>query len=213
MNTQKRRNRRVVYFVAAVSLILLLVGGGYLVYAAMTAQDKKVNDFQIGQVETKIEEVFDERITEIPKDQSIEKNVTIKNMGTMNQFVRVMVLPEVKADVSGDSHKQVLPLVVGTDLILEGMDTDEWKAGGDGYYYYVKEALEPKSSSSSLFQSIKLSNNLSDNYHEATFALTVKVETINCNEAAYQQAWWQGYVPTQQPLQSINDALKTKVDN
>lgn len=214
MKVQNKQKRRAVYLVVTLGLILLLIGGSYFVYAAMTATDSKENDFQIGQVETKLEEVFDDSITEIPKNQSIEKNVTIKNTGTINQFVRVMVLPEVRAEVAGDSaNKQVLPLVIGTDLVLENLNTSEWKDGGDGYYYYVKEAVKPQKPTTSLFDSIKLSDQLSNQYHDATFSLSLKVETINCQETAYRQAWWQGAVPTDQPLKGIDDSLKTMTDN
>ncbi|MEO1769949.1 hypothetical protein [Candidatus Enterococcus ferrettii] len=211
---QKRQRRQLIYLIALIGSILLLVGGSYFVYAAMTATDQKENNFQIGQVETKVEEVFDTSITEIPKNQSVGKDVTVKNTGTINQFVRVMVLPEVWTSVAGDvNNKQVLPLVVGTDLVLENLNTNEWKDGGDGYYYYIKEALAPKKFTTSLFTSIKLSNSLSDRYQDAEFTLSLKVETINCNEKAYRQAWWQGKTPTAQPLKAIDDALKSKVDN
>lgn len=211
---QRRVKRRMTYLVATIVLILLLVGGSYFVYAAMTATDKKENDFQIGQVETKLEEVFDTNTTEILKNRSIRKDVTIKNTGTINQFVRVMVLPEVRASVTGDpTNKQILPLMIGTDLLLESLNVNEWKDGGDGYYYYVKEAVEPNQSTTSLFKSIKLSSGLSDQYHDAEFTLSLKVETINCNEVAYRQAWWQGNTPTAQPLKAIDDALKSKTDN
>ena len=211
---QKIIKRRMLYLVAVVSCILLLIGGGYLVYAAITAQDSKDNDFQIGQVETQLEEVFNDQITEIPKNQSIGKDVTIENKGTINQFIRVMVLPEIRTNIAGDANrKQVLSLVIGTDLILENLDTNEWKDGGDGYYYYVKEAVKPGKDTSSLFTSIKLANSLSNQYHEAEFSIYLKVETINCQETAYRQAWWQGQTPTEQPLKTIDGTLKSKTDN
>lgn len=211
---QRRVKGRLPYLIATVSFILLLIGGSYFVYAAMTATDKKENNFQIGQVETKLEEDFDTTITEISKNQSVGKDVTIENVGTINQFVRVMVLPEVWTSVAGDTNnKQVLPLVIGTDLVLENLNTNEWKDGGDGYYYYIKEALVPKKPTTSLFTSIKLSNSLSDRYHDADFTLSLKVETINCNEKAYRQAWWQGRAPIDQPLKAIDDALKSEVEN
>lgn len=210
MNPRKRK-KRVVYGVIALFLVLLLVGGGYLVYAAMTAQDKKINDFQIGQVETKLEEVFDDSITEIPKDQSIQKRVTVKNTGTIKQFVRVMVLPEVRASITGDStNEQVLSLVIGKDILLEDQ-TSDWHNGGDGYFYYLK-AVERDASTSKLFESIKLSNQLSNQYHDAKLAIALKVETINCAEFAYRDAWWQGTTPTDQPLLTVDNALQTKVE-
>lgn len=211
MNPRKRTSRAV-YGAIAAALILLLVGGGYLVYAAMTAQDKKINDFQIGQVETKLEEIFEDDITEIPKDQTVEKQVTVENTGTIKHFVRVMVLPEVRTSIVGDTeNEQILSLVIGKDLLLENTASD-WQDGGDGYLYYLKE-IEPKQPSSKLFESIKLSGQLSDQYHDAKFVLSLKVEAINCAEFAYRDAWWQGTTPIEQPLKAVDDALKTKVEN
>lgn len=213
MKRPKNPARRAVYVVITLGLILLLVGGSYFVYAAMTATDRKENDFQVGQVETELVEENYTQPTEIVKDVPVDKEITVKNNGTINQFIRVMVLPEVKADVAGDpSNKQVLSLVIGTDLILENLNTTDWRDGGDGYYYYIKEAVEPGDPTSTLFDSIKLSNSISDQYHNADFSLSLKVETINCNTTAYRQAWWQGETPTEEPLLSIDTALRSKVD-
>ena len=68
-------------------------------------------------------------------------------------------------------------------------------------------------STSKLFEAIKLSDQLSDQYHDATFVLSLKVEAINCAEFAYRDAWWQGTTPTDQPLKAVDDALKMKVEN
>lgn len=137
MNQRKNPVRRAVYVVVVLGLLLLLVGGSYFVYAAMTATDRKENDFQVGQVETELVEENFTAPTEIEKNESINKKISIKNNGTINQFIRVMVLPEVKADVAGDpTNKQVLSLVIGTDLILENLNTTDWRYGDDGYYYY-----------------------------------------------------------------------------
>lgn len=207
MKQQKRIIRSPFYLVAIVGCLLLLIGGGYFVYAAMTAQDRKENDFQVGQVETQLLEDFD-GITEIELGESIEKEVLIKNTGTIKQFVRVMVLPEVRAPVDGDTIQQVLPLIIGRDLFLEGMVTADWVDGGDGYYYYIKGAVDPKDSTSRLFESIRLSDSLADQYNQTDFSIYLKVETVNCAEFAYRDAWWQGVTPTVSPLKEVDDALK-----
>ncbi|MEO1772661.1 TasA family protein [Candidatus Enterococcus ferrettii] len=210
----RKKKLRLIYVGFTIALVLLLIGGGYFVYAAMTAIDQKENDFQVGQVETELMEENFIAPTEINKDESINKKVSIKNNGTINQFIRVMVLPEVKANVSGDpNNKQVLSLVIGTDLILENLNTTDWRYGDDGYYYYIKEAVKPNDPTSSLFESVRLSNSISDQYHNAEFSISLKVETINCLTTAYRQAWWQGNTPTEDPLASIDTALSSKVDN
>lgn len=209
---QRRKTPRKLYLVLAFSCFLLLIGGGYLVYAAMTATDREENDFRVGQVDTRIEEDFEVR-TEMPTDFSVKKEVSIKNNGTINQFVRVMVSPQVQAEIAGDvQNKQILPLKIGTDLILEEMITADWLDGGDGYYYYIKEAVKPGQETSELFKKVKLSDQLRDRYHDAKLVIVVKAEAINCAEFAYRDAWWQGITPTAGALKDVEDALKTKVD-
>lgn len=216
MNQRKSWLRRPLYLVVILASLLLLVGGGYFVYAALTSTDRKENDFKIGQVETKIfEEKFDDNMTEVAKDTSVSKEVRIENAGTIKQFVRVMVLPEVRSTVPGETIKQVLPLKIGTDVELAEMGTagwnNDWIDGGDGYYYY-KHALDPKAKTGYLFKTVKLSNQLGDRYHEATLTISLKVEAINCAEFAYRDAWWQGKTPTNQPLKAVDDALQAKVE-
>lgn len=213
---KKRHNRhRPLYLGLALAALLLLIGGSYLVYAAMTASDRKENDFQIGQVETKIfEENFEEDLTETVKDQSRTKEVRIQNTGTIKQFVRVMVLPEVRTGIVGDNqNEQVLPLKIGTDIILEEMVTADWIDGGDGYYYYIKEAVKPNEFTSYLFKKVKLSDQLGRQYNQAKLSITLKVEAINCAKFAYRDAWWQGATPTESPLKEVEDALNTEVED
>ena len=212
----KKRNRhRPLYLGLALAFLLLLIGGSYLVYAAMTANDRKENDFRIGQVETTIfEQNFDENLTETIKGQARPKEVRIQNKGTINQFVRVMVLPEVRTSIVGDyQNEQVLPLKLGTDIFLEEMVTADWINGEDGYYYYIKDAVPPNDFTSYLFKKVKLSDQLSDQYDQAKLTITLKVEAINCAEGAYRDAWWQGATPTESPLKEVDDALKTKIEN
>ena len=209
---QRKKNHRRLYLVLAFSCLLLLIGGSYLVYAAMTATDREENDFRVGQVDTRIEEDFEVR-TEIPTNFSVKKEVSIKNNGTINQFVRIMVSPQVQIGITGDAqNKQVLPLKIGTDLFLEEMTTADWLDGGDGYYYYIKEAVEPGKATSKLFKKVKLSDQLRDRYHEAQLVIVLKAEAINCAEFAYRDAWWQGATPAAGALKDVDDALKTKVD-
>ncbi|MGG5329421.1 hypothetical protein [Enterococcus sp. AZ163] len=214
MNLHKKVKRGMFYLIVAVCSILLLIGGGYWVYAAMTATDRKENDFQIGQVETEIIEVFDDTRTEVKLDEVVQKDVLIKNTGTINQFIRVMVLAEVRAPITGDPvNQQVLPLLIGTDLLLENGATADWTNGQDGYYYYKKEAVEPNKKTSKLFESVRLSDQLAARYQQAELSITLKVETINCSEFSYRDAWWQGTTPAQAPLKDVDDHLNGMTDN
>ena len=208
---QKKR----LYIPLIFGLLLLLIGGTYLVYAAMTAQDEKHNYFQVGELETKIfEEHFDEDMTEIAKDTSVRKEVRIENVGTIKQFIRVMVLPEVKGTITGDpDHHQLLPLVAGNQIEYGEM-SNKWADGGDGYYYYL-EAVNPRRETDYLFTSVTLADNLADRYHNAEFSIYLKVEAINCAEFAYRNAWWQGNTPSGNgnPLVAIDSSLSGATEN
>lgn len=196
------------YIPVIFGLLLLLIGGTYLVYAAMTAQDEKHNYFQVGEVETKLLEVFSDEITEIAKGIEVEKEVKIENAGTIKQFIRVMVLPEVKGTITGDpDHQQLLPLVAGNQIEYGEM-SNKWADGGDGYYYYL-EAVNPRRETDYLFTFFTLAENLADRYHNADFSIYLKVEAINCAEFAYRDAWWQGNTPSDNsdPLKAIDSAL------
>lgn len=209
MKQFRRQSRRPFYVAMILACLLLLISGGYFVYAAMTATDRKENDFRIGQVETKLfEENFDETMTEVKKGVSVPKEVRIQNTGTIKQFVRVMVLPEVRQSIAGDSvNEQILPLKIGTDIILEESATSDWINGGDGYYYYTK-AVEPGKETTYLFKKVKLADQLGANYDQAKLSITLKVETINCAKDAYRNAWWQGNPPAESPLKEVDNALK-----
>ena len=128
-----------------------------------------------------------------------------------------MVLPEVRTSIVGDpdpDHYQLLPLRIGTDLFLENFGTNEWVDGEDGYYYYIEKALEPAGKTTALFEGIRLSDQISDQYHDATFTLSLKVETINCAKYVYRDAWWQGVVPNNgDPLGTVDGALAGKTED
>lgn len=200
------------YIPVIFGLLLLLIVGTYLVYAAMTAQDEKHNYFQVGEVETKLLEAF-RSVDEIEKGERVDKEVKIENTGTIKQFIRVMVLPEVKGTITGDpDHQQLLPLVAGTQIVYNDM-SNKWAAGGDGYYYYL-EAVNPKQETDYLFESVTLADDLADRYHNADFSIYLKVEAINCAEFAYRDAWWQGNTPGDgDPLKTIDEALDGLVEN
>lgn len=184
--------------------------GSMVVYAAMTVKEEKVNQFQIGNFQTEISEVFTEPTT-IVAGQSVKKEVRITNTGTINQFVRVMLFPEIKKQRT-EGH-QLLPVVIGNELVLD-LDTVNWLVGEDGYYYYLDSVKPGKdATTSALFTKLTLKSGLDSSYKEAKVSLLVKVEAINCTAESYREAWWQGMSPTTSNLKKIDTALAKKVEN
>ncbi|MDA9471774.1 hypothetical protein [Enterococcus sp. 5H] len=202
---QRNQSRYLMWGVPVV--IVCLIIGSTAAYAAMTMREEKVNLFQIGNLQTKIDEVFTEPTTILP-NKPIEKKVTITNSGTVNQFVRVMLHPEVRIESKGAT--QLLPSKIGNEILLD-LNSANWKLGEDGYYYYLNVLKPGKSNATeNLFTQVKLKSGLGQEYQQAVFSLLIKVEAINCGKYAYRDAWWQGTVPTSGALGIIDRQLVGK---
>ncbi|OJG27311.1 hypothetical protein RU98_GL002763 [Enterococcus caccae] len=175
----------------------------------MMVREEKVDLLQIGDLQTKVSEVFSEPITILP-GTSIEKKVAVENTGTINQFVRIMVQPEIRLESSESTR--LFPSKIGSEILLD-LNSPYWKLGEDGYYYYL-EALKPGRSNSTetLFKQVTLKKELGAEYHKATVSLLVKVEAINCTRYAYRDAWWQGIVPSNGELRVIDNQLANKAE-
>lgn len=195
--------------------VAFFIFGTIVAYAAMVSEDKKENNFQIGNLETKIKEVFTKPTNSLEPGDSYSKNVRIQNDGTINQFVRVMVFPEVTAETIGATEKRILPVEIGKDILLdidpEKTSSANWKDGGDGYYYYVK-ALAPAKETKLLFSTVELPASLDTSYDGGEFVIQLKVESVICATNAYRDAWWQGQQPTTGLLKDIDTLLQAEVD-
>lgn len=205
-----KEQKQTIYFVGLLPFfILCLVMGGITVYAAMTMQEEKVNRFQIGNLETKIDEVFTEPTTILP-NQAVDKKVDIINTGTLDQFVRVLLQPEISLEKAGVTR--LLSSKIGDEVSLD-VNTAQWRLGEDGYYYYL-DILKPGVSNAAkdLFTQVTLKTGLGPEYHEAKFNLLVKVEAINCNKYSYRDAWWQGEMPIEEELLKIDKQLAVKAE-
>ena len=101
-------HRKLVISLAAFAVAAIGLGSTYAVLTAQT--DPVVNTFSPEVVETKIEEDFDEA--------NLGKDVTIRNVGPSDAFVRarVTISPEGVANPTG----------------IE----DDWQYDDDGWYYY-----------------------------------------------------------------------------
>ncbi|WP_430602368.1 hypothetical protein IGJ02_002706 [Enterococcus sp. DIV0724b] len=190
-------------------IVLCLVVGSAAAYAAMMVREEKANLFQIGDLQTNVNEVFNAPTTILP-GTSVEKKVAIENTGTVNQFVRVMIQPEIRLESSGSIR--LLPSKIGAEVMLD-LNSEYWKLGEDGYYYYLK-ALKPGSSNrtETVFNQVTLKKELGSEYQKANFSLLVKAEAINCAKYAYRDAWWQGAVPNHKELQAIDKQLASKAE-
>ncbi|MBO0423712.1 TasA family protein [Enterococcus plantarum] len=201
-----KSKKKVVHFlwILPVLAVLLLIGS-VTAYAAMMMSEEKVNLFQVGNLQTEVKEVFTEPTT-IKPNESVTKEVSVENTGTVDQFVRVMLQPEIRLE-NGESTR-LLPSKIGEEVLLE-LNLTDWTLGEDGYYYYlnVLKSGTPNNTTKNLFTEVKLKQDLGLEYHNATFNLLVKVEAINCAKYAYRDAWWQGSTPSSGALEAIDKKL------
>lgn len=201
-----KSKKKVVHFLWILpALAVLLLIGSVTAYAAMMMSEEKVNLFQVGNLQTKVKEVFTEPTT-IKPNESVTKEVSVENTGTVDQFVRVMLQPEIRLE-NGESTR-LLPSKIGEEVLLE-LNLTDWTLGEDGYYYYlnVLKSGTPNNTTKNLFTEVKLKQDLGLEYHNATFNLLVKVEAINCAKYAYRDAWWQGSTPSSGALEAIDKKL------
>lgn len=205
-----KSNKKIVHFLWILPiLVVLLLIGSVTAYAAMMMRDEKINLFQIGNLQTNVKEVFNEPIT-IKPNEPVSKNVAVENTGTVDQFVRVMIHPEIRTKSNGNI--QLLPSKIGEEVLLE-LNSVEWKLGEDGYYYYLKTLKQGKSNvTETLFTKVTLKNGLDQEYQKASVTLLIKVEAINCVKYAYRDAWWQGVIPSSDELQEVDKQLAEKAE-
>lgn len=181
-----------------------LVIGGAIVYAAMTARDQKINNFQvgIGFGTTWVGRTEDPE-TIVP-GREYDFRLTPKVEGTDGQFIRILIQPEIMKIQEG--VKQLFPSEIGKELILNGLNTEKWKYGEDGFYYFLgvhkKGNVAPV-----LFQGYTINSEVPDDYIGAKMSFLVKTEGIQVADHAYRKAWWNGSAPTSGPLQEIDQVL------
>lgn len=146
MNNNSRRNpKKFLTLVICLNLVVMLVVGGTLAYI-FTSSDTVVNTFQ--PVIPSIE------VDEPGWDNVVKQNVTIKNTGEVESYIRVKVVVTWKNDAAIYS----IDPIEGTDYSLEyitevtpAVSTD-WEKGNDGFWYYKKSVL-PGASTGTLIKS------------------------------------------------------------
>lgn len=128
---RRRRSRKPSLLLVAMLLLLVTAIGTTVAY--LTAKtDAVTNSFVPVNLTTPIEEEF---------DGEVKNNVTVKNTGDVNAYVRAAVVVTWK-DANGNVHPAVP--VRGTDYTVTFPENTGWTKVGD-YYYYNKAVATGKS--------------------------------------------------------------------
>ena len=135
MNNNSRRNpKKFLALVICLNLVIMLAVGGTLAYI-FTSTDPVVNTFQPVTPGIEVEEPGWNNI--------VKQDVTIKNTGQVESYIRVKVV------VTWKNGTDIYPVdpIEGTDYSLEYI-TDvtpavftDWELGDDGFWYYKKSVL------------------------------------------------------------------------
>ena len=126
-----RIHKRAILLGLAALLVVAASIGGTLAWLTSTPP-VLTNSFVPGEVPNEITETF---------DGNTKSNVQIKNVGNVNAFIRVALVPSWRNDDTGHT---------GTGLVATGtynitLNTTDWTLGSDGYYYY-NSAVQPTGS-------------------------------------------------------------------
>lgn len=195
MNFNKRKKK----ILAALAFGTVTVLGSSLAYFTSTGSID--NTFKTGKYEHRIEETFISPSDWLP-GETIPKMITVTNDGSVDMAIRAS-FTESWQSKNGDE----LPLKQdGNDVAVIDFDSS-WTKDSDGYYYYGEKSnmqvLAPGETSTSFINGVTFNENVTFNlnktvsndgktitftsngngYDDATYTLTVSIDTIQYSEA------------------------------
>lgn len=206
MESQKKNRKPLIAL-----LIIALVGiiGGTFAYFTDTSTFENV--FKLKKYETTTTESFTSPEDWKPSDVT-PKTITVENTGEVNVAVRVSIEQSWSKKDNGEALPNLkfktdtkLADPEGTEdiAVINYANDDKWQKEGD--YWYYKTILAPGATTSfiesvtfnkdfKMGKECKYTNGVEDScteynldYNEATYKLTVKVETVQAD--AYKTVW------------------------
>lgn len=170
----------------SLGLAVLALGlgiGGTAAY--LTSFDQRENTVAVGHNTTGTEEEFPDP-TPVPADEdpAFTKKVWVTNCSSGEEGFNVDCY--VRLSLGYSDHD------IGKAVVLNGLDTDNWIYGEDGYYYY-RHILKEGQSTSPLFTGFSIdSARLEDTYMDQLQEFKIQVYEESVQSAGfsdYQSAW------------------------
>ena len=154
--------------------LILIFSTASLTIAYLMKNNNIDNEFILGTVSTSVEETF---------ENNIKKDVSIKNTGNVNSYIRASIIISYK-----DSNNVILPdiPVENTDYSIDFSQSPNWiYSSNDGFYYY-KLPVEPNSNTDILIDECKQLKE----YQDKTFNVDIVTESIQAEpSSAVIEAW------------------------
>lgn len=162
-------------------LVLIFAAVGVTVAYLQTQTEPLVNQFTPAKVSCDVEEMF---------DGNVKSNVSIRNTGDTDAFIRVAIVANwVRTDDNDNSkvtsvHAQ--KPVAGEDYTLTLAD-ENWLQDGNGFYYY-KNAVEPDGSTAVLIKECKpIESKAPAGY---TLAVEIVASAIQASPETVAEEYW-----------------------
>ncbi|MCI8949801.1 MAG: hypothetical protein HFG49_07120 [Lachnospiraceae bacterium] len=184
MNSDKGRSRRKMgrkrFLLAMITVMLLGASatGTSLAYLA-AGTNEITNQFEGAAVKGAVEESF---------NNFIKKDVTVKNTGDTDAYVRVALIPN-WVDSKGEIYRET-PKAEDYKLVIS--EGNGWSLGSDGFYYYTQK-VDPGAHTTVLVELCEPSAEKKDeNGNQLQFQLHVAASLIQARpDQAVIEAWGQ----------------------
>lgn len=151
--------------ISSILIFTILIAVG-VSFAHFTSKDSVVNVFNTGNIDIEVDETVD--------DSKNIKQVWIENKGPNDCLVRVSIIPR-WVDKDGN------PTTGDINMIELGFNkSNNWLQGSDGFYYYTHK-LESGGTTSNLLETVKVKDNIPDEYKFMTLKIDVKSEAVQAN--------------------------------
>lgn len=170
-------------FIVALACVLTLAGIGGVV-AWLTGTDQVINMFDLGRVETEVNEDGPDENQPFEKGDNVKQNVDVTNRGNVPIYVRAQVNIYWQ-DANGNQLWEAPE--EGTDYTITWGNDQKWAKGSDGFYYWA-EPLKAGETTGLLIN--KLTWTTVDSSNGRTLVCDIAVQGIQADPAeVVQEAW------------------------
>lgn len=129
--------------------------------------------------------------TAIMPGTEVAKGVDVKNVGSLNSYVRAKI--DISIDKAGIDQAEL------ESLIKFNINTTIWELHTDGYYYYVggTKGVVGSNDTVNLFTKITFLSTMDNKYTNATITITVTTDAVQSdfNGNGYEDAVWPSVTP------------------
>lgn len=179
-------NKKKTSIILAVAAILVLTS---VTIAFFISRDGLKNIFSVGDLETEIEEEWDE--PEKWNGEELSKIAKVKNTNTFPEIIRVAVEPRWE-DSEGNFYNADISKVKFdyTNITLDYNTPNSWYYGDDGYYYYTSVVYEGETTES-IINSIKLeaADEEKEVFDKLSLKAVVRAEALFARVDSWNTEW------------------------